>query len=207
MKRFNTIFALSILGLVSLTACGEEAKNVTDAAKDATGSVTNVAKDAAGKTTDAAGKVGDAAKDTAGKTVDAAKDATGKTVDTAKDTAGKTTDAAKGAVDKAMGMAGNLAGIKDGVLGMKGGVATTLTAVKAGDFAKAQTEATKLQTSWGKISETVEKQSGAGGSYKTINDGLKTVQTSLKDAKPDKVKITSQLQSVATAVTGLLGPK
>jgi hypothetical protein len=196
MKRFNTIFALSILGLVSLTACGEEAKNVTDAAKDATGSVTDVAKDAAGKTTDAAGKVGDAAKD-----------ATGKTVDAAKDTAGKTTDAAKGTVDKAMGMAGNLAGIKDGVLGMKGGVANTLTAVKAGDFAKAQTEATKLQTSWGKISETVEKQSGAGGSYKTINDGLKTVQTSLKDAKPDKAKITSQLQSVATAVTGLIGPK
>lgn len=184
MKRLNTIFALSILGLVSLTACGgEDAKTVTDAAKDATGKVTDVAKDTAGKTTDAAGKVTDAAKDTAG----------------------KTTDAAKGTVDKAMSMAGNLAGIKDGVMGMKDGVATTLTAVKAGDFAKAQAEATKLQASWGKISETVEKQSG--GSYKTINDGLKTVQTSLKDANPDKAKITSQLQSVATAVTGLLGPK
>jgi uncharacterized phage infection (PIP) family protein YhgE len=190
MKRFNTILALSILGLVALTACGEETKTVTGTAKDTTGKVADTAKDAMGKTSDTA-------KDAIGKISDTAKDATGKTADTAKDAMSKI-DNAKSAAEKSVGMASGLAGMKDGVN-------NTLTAVKAGDFAKAKTEATELQASWGKISETVEKQSA--GSYKNINDGLKNVQASLKDAKPDKTKIVAQLQSLATSVTGLIAKK
>jgi hypothetical protein len=194
MKRFNAILALS-LSLFALTACGEETKTVTDAAKDATGAAADVAKDTTGKAVDVA-------KDATGKTVDAAKDATGKTVDAAKDATGKATDTAKGAMGSVTDMAGKMMGIKDGAMGMKDGVAAALVAVKAGDFKAAQTEATKLKESWGKISDTVEKQSG--GSYKTINDGIASVETSLKDAKPDKAKVTSQLQSLTTAVAGLI---
>ncbi len=183
MKRFNAILALS-LSLFALTACGEETKTVTDAAKDATGAAADVAKDAAGKT------------------VDAAKDTTGKAVDTAKDATGKATDTAKGAVGSVTAMASKAMGIKDGAIGMKDSVAAALTAAKSGDFKTAQTEATKLKESWGKISELVEKQSG--DSYKTINDGLANVETSLKDANPDKAKVTSQLQSLTTAGAGLI---
>jgi uncharacterized phage infection (PIP) family protein YhgE len=189
MKRFNTILALS-LSLFALTACGEETKTVTDAAKDGAGAATDIAKGTAGA-------AADAAKDTAVKAADTAKNA----ADTAKNAA----DTAKNAAGTAAEMAGKAMGMKDGVMGMKDGIAAAQTAIKAGDFQAAQTEVTKLKESWGKISETVEKQSGV--SYKTINDGLANVETSLKDAKPDKDKVVSQLQSLTTTVTGLVASK
>lgn len=201
IKSVKSVAAIAVLSLMSLTACGEAqkaadtaadtAKGAADTAKDAAGKATDTAKDAAGKATDAAGKA-----------TDAAKDAAGKATDTAAGAADKAKTAATDAAGKVQNVAANLMSIKDSVGGLKDGAGKTLTAVKAGDFATAKTEFTKVQEAWGKVSETVEKQSP--DSYKSIETELGNVGTLLKESKPDAAKVTTGLDSLTKAFGGLV---
>jgi uncharacterized protein YjbJ (UPF0337 family) len=187
LRSVKSAAAIAVLSLMSLTACGEAQKaadSATDAAKGAADTATSTAKDAATKATDTA-------KDTASKATDTAKDAATKATDTAKDATGKVQSAAA-----------NLMAMKDSVVGLKDGAGKTLTAVKSGDFATAQTEFTKVQESWGKVSETVKTQSP--DSFKSIETEIGNVGTLLKESKPDSAKVTTGLESLTKAFGGLV---
>ncbi|MCG9891341.1 MAG: hypothetical protein MH252_09715 [Thermosynechococcaceae cyanobacterium MS004] len=106
-------------------------------------------------------------------------------------------------LEKGKAMAKNVMAIKDGVPTIITGVAATTTAVKAGDFAKAKDEITKVQGAWGKMREEVEKKSPE--SYKAINEGLGKAQTELSEAKPESGKVLTSLESLAAPLKALSG--
>ncbi|NJN24249.1 MAG: hypothetical protein HC810_07510 [Acaryochloridaceae cyanobacterium RL_2_7] len=73
MVRFKSALAVTALGLMTLTACGEQVKEATDTAGEVTGAVTDKAGEVTGEVTDKAGEVTGAVTDT----VDGAKDKMG----------------------------------------------------------------------------------------------------------------------------------
>jgi uncharacterized protein YjbJ (UPF0337 family) len=194
MKSVKSVAVIALLSLFSLTACGE-AQKAADTAAD-------TAKGAADTAKDTAGKAADTAKNAAGKATDTAKDAAGKATDTAQGAADKTKTAMTDAAGKVQNVAAGLMAIKSDVMGLKDGTGQTLTAVKAGDFAKAQTEFGKVQTAWGKVSDTVKAQSA--DNHKTIETEMANVGTLLKEQKPDAAKVTTGLESLTKAFGGLI---
>jgi hypothetical protein len=176
-NRFKAAtLAIAAFSILSLTACGEEVKNT--------------AADSAQKASEGAMKAGEGAQK--------AGESAMKAADSAKVAAGNAADKAKGAM-------GNLVALKDSIPGLKDNAAAAITAVKAGDFKAAQTEITKLQESWGKVSEMVKTNSS--GSYEKVSTTLKTVQTELKAPNPDKTKVMADLTSLSSAVSGLAAIK
>lgn len=93
-----------------------------------------------------------------------------------------------------------LANSKDGLLTLKDDVSQTLTAVKAGDYGKAQQQFSKVQETW----------KGLEGALKTVSSEktaeaqtkIETVGTELKAAKPDAAKITAHLQDLGKSISG-----
>ncbi|WP_404784559.1 hypothetical protein [Altericista sp. CCNU0014] len=198
MNRFKATLAIAAFSIFALTACGEEATKVTEGAKNAVDQTAKTATEGAQKAGEGAIKAGEVAMKTTTEGAQKAGEGAMKAADSAK-------GAATGLVDKATTGAAGLMSLKDSIPGLKDGAAAALTAVKAGDFKTAQAEATKLQESWGKVSEIVKARSG--GSYDKISATLKTVQTELKAPSPDKAKIMSDLQSLSTEVKGLVAIK
>ncbi len=186
-NRFKAAtLAVAAFSILSLTACGEEVKNATEGAKDTVG---KTAAESAQKASEGAMKAGETAQK-AGETAM-------KAADTAKVAAGDAADKAKGAM--------SLVALKDTIPGLKNDAAAAMTAVKAGDFKTAQAEVTKLQESWGKVSEMVKTHSS--GSFEKVTTTLKTVQTELKAPTPDKTKVLADLTSLSSAVSGLVAIK
>lgn len=128
MIRFKAALATAALGLLTLTACGEQVQDVTDAAGDAT--------DTAGEVT--------------GTVTDKAGEATGTVTDKAGEVTGAVTDTVEGAKDKVATLAG--------LPGFTSSANATLDAVKAGDFETAKTEVANLQESWSSISDEVQQK-------------------------------------------------
>ncbi|NJK41794.1 MAG: hypothetical protein HC934_11475 [Acaryochloridaceae cyanobacterium SU_2_1] len=122
------------------------------------------------------------------------KDAADKAKDTATDVADKAKDTATDAKNKAV----DLVALKDSVTGMQTGVTQTLTAVKAGDFAKAKDEFGKLQESWTTIKDNIKPES-----VTSIQSGLDTVKASLEASQPDKAKLITQLEGLVKSVGGI----
>lgn len=179
MNRFKATLAIAAFSLLSLTACGEEAKNAAEGAKDAMGKTTQTATEGAQKAGDSAMKVGDGAM--------------------------KAATSAKDAVASNVASVAGVLSLKDSIPNLKDSAASALAAVKTGDFKTAQGEVTKLQESWAKVDDIVKKQSGE--SFKKISTTLKTVQTDLNAPNPDKAKIIAELQSLSSAVSGLAALK
>jgi phage-related protein len=198
MNRFKATIAIAALSLLSLTACGEEVKNAAEGAKDTVGQTAQSATEGAKKAGEGAMKAGDGAMKA---TTEGAQKA-GEGAMKAGEGAMKATTSAKDAV---AGGVGGILSLKDSIPNLKDSAASALTAVKAGDFKTAQAEVTKLQESWGKVSEIVKKQ--PGGSFEKISTTLKTVQGELKAPSPDKTKIMADLQSLSSSVTGLASLK
>jgi hypothetical protein len=174
--------AMAAFSILSLTACGEE----VEGAKDAVGKTAAEGAQKAGESAMKAGEGAQKAGESAMKAGEAAKVA-----------AGSAADKAKGAM--------SLVALKDSIPGLKDNAAAAMTAVKAGDFKAAQAEVTKLQESWGKVSEMVKTSSS--GSYDKVSATLKTVQTELKAPTPDKTKVLADLTSLSSAVSGLVAVK
>jgi hypothetical protein len=91
-----------------------------------------------------------------------------------------------------------LAGSQAGLLSMKDGVSETITAVKAGDFTKAQAEFGKIQETWkgleaGLKGVSAEKTAAVSGT-------VETVATELKAATPDKAKLTADLEGMTKSL-------
>lgn len=168
MWRLTTFLTIAILSILPLTACQQ-------------------AQDAADQAQDAATEAADAAKDTATGAVDQAKD-------TATDAADKAKDTATDAADQAKGLTANLTGLND----MKDGVTQTISSVQAGDFAKAKEDFSKVQESWGSLSETMKDNKN----YAAISEGVTNVQSSLSEANPDSGKVVEQLQGLLKNVGG-----
>ncbi|HEY9828242.1 MAG TPA: hypothetical protein V6D19_22620 [Stenomitos sp.] len=188
---------LATLGLISLTACGEEAKNISEGAKNSITETTQKATEGAQKASEAAGKISDAGQKTVANTAQSATEGAQKMADGAE----KAAQSAQSKVTETVASATFVTSLT----GMKDGVSKAISSVKAGDFKTAQAEVSQLQETWGKIRETAEKHSGAN--YKTVNDQLAVVQTALKAPSPDKTKILSEFQSLSTAVAGLIASK
>ncbi len=102
-------------------------------------------------------------------------------------------------VDQVKNIATHLGPLTDNISSMKTGVSQTLTAVKSGDFATAQGEFTKLQTSWKEIEGDVKNISSAN--HQTIQSKIDTVSTQLQASNPDTTNITKELEGL----TGSLG--
>jgi hypothetical protein len=194
MNRFKAPLAIAAISLFALTACGGDATKVTEGAKDAIDQTAKTATEGVTKAGEGAMKAGDAAKDAVGGAATKAGEGVTKAGDAAKDAVG-------GVATKAMG----LVALKDSIPGLKDSATAAIAAVKTGDFKGAQAEATKLQESWSKVSETVKASSS--GSYEKITSTLKTVQTELKAPSPDKTKILADLTSLSSSVTGLASLK
>jgi hypothetical protein len=223
MNRFKATLAIAAVSLFALTACGGDATKVTEGAKDAVDKTAKTATEGVTKAGEGVTKAGDAAKDAVGgaatkagegvtkagegamKAGDAAKDAVGGAATKAGEGVTKVGDAAKDAVGGVATKAMGLVALKDSIPGLKDSATAAIAAVKSGDFKGAQAEATKLQESWSKVSETVKTSSS--GSYDKISSTLKTVQTELKAPSPDKTKILADLTSLSSSVTGLASLK
>jgi hypothetical protein len=201
MNRFKATLAIAAISLFALTACGGDATKVTEGAKDAVDKTAKTATEGVTKAGEGAMKAGDAAKDAAGGVATKA----GEGMTKAGEGAMKAGDAAKDAVGGVATKAMGLVALKDSIPGLKDSATAAIAAVKSGDFKGAQAEATKLQESWSKVSETVKTSSG--GSYDKISSTLKTVQTELKAPSPDKTKILADLTSLSSSVSGLASLK
>jgi hypothetical protein len=204
MNRFKATLAITAISLFALTACGGDATKVTEGAKDAVDKTAKTATEGATKAGEGAMKAGDAAKDAVGGVATKAGEGTMKAGEGAMKAGDAAKDAVGGVATKAGGVMG-LVALKDSIPGLKDSATAAIAAVKTGDFKGAQAEATKLQESWGKVSEMVKTHSG--GSYDKINSTLKTVQTELKAPSPDKTKILADLTSLSSSVTGLVSVK
>jgi iron uptake system EfeUOB component EfeO/EfeM len=86
---------------------------------------------------------------------------------------------------------------------MKDGISQTLTSVKSGDFAAAQTSFGTLQTSWGEIEGDIKKLSG--DTHAQIQSGMDTVEADLKAQSPDGTKIAANLESLTGSIGSLTG--
>jgi hypothetical protein len=201
MNRFKAPLAIAAISLFALTACGGDATKVTEGAKDAIDQTAKTATEGVTKAGEGVTKAGEGAM----KAGDAAKDAVGGAATKAGEGVTKAGDAAKDAVGGVATKAMGLVALKDSIPGLKDSATAAIAAVKTGDFKGAQAEATKLQESWSKVSETVKASSG--GSYEKITSTLKTVQTELKAPSPDKTKILADLTSLSSSVTGLASLK
>jgi hypothetical protein len=204
MNRFKATLAITAISLFALTACGGDATKVTEGAKDAVDKTAKTATEGATKAGEGAMKAGDAAKDAVGGVATKAGEGMTKAGEGAMKAGDAAKDAVGGVATKAGGVMG-LVALKDSIPGLKDSATAAIAAVKTGDFKGAQAEATKLQESWGKVSEMVKTHSG--GSYDKINSTLKTVQTELKAPSPDKTKILADLTSLSSSVTGLVSVK
>jgi hypothetical protein len=204
MNRFKATLAITAISLFALTACGGDATKVTEGAKDAVDKTAKTATEGATKAGEGAMKAGDAAKDAVGGVATKAGEGAIKAGEGAMKAGDAAKDAVGGVATKAGGVMG-LVALKDSIPGLKDSATAAIAAVKTGDFKGAQAEATKLQESWGKVSEMVKTHSG--GSYDKINSTLKTVQTELKAPSPDKTKILADLTSLSSSVTGLVSVK
>jgi hypothetical protein len=208
MNRFKATLAIATVSLLALTACGGDATKVTEGAKDAVDQTAKTATEGVTKAGEGVTKAGEGAM----KAGDAAKEAVGgvatkagEGVTKAGEGAMKAGDAAKDAVGGVATKAMGLVALKDSIPGLKDSATAAIAAVKTGDFKGAQAEMTKLQESWGKVSEMVKTSSG--GSYDKISSTLKTVQTELKAPSPDKTKILADLTSLSSSVSGLASLK
>jgi hypothetical protein len=187
-NRFKAAtLAVAAFSILSLTACGEEVKNAAEGAKDTVG---KTATEGVQKAGEGAMKAGEGAQK--------AGEGAMKAADTAKVAVGDVADKAKGAM-------GSLVALKDSIPGLKDSAGAAITAAKTGDFKTAQAEVTKVQESWGKVSEMVKTRSG--GSFEKVSSTLKTVQTELKAPTPDKTKVLAELTSLSSAVSGLASVK
>jgi hypothetical protein len=100
---------------------------------------------------------------------------------------------------KAQNVLEKIGPFKENLLTMKDGATQTLSAVKTGDFASAQTQFGKLQQSWTAIEGDIKTISG--DSHKSIQTNIDTIATDLKAPTPDAAKLTTDLQ----ALSGNLG--
>ena len=172
MKRFKIALAAAALGLSTLTACGEQVKEVTDAAGD----VTDKAGDVTGAVTDKAG------------------DVTGAVTDKAGDVAGEVTDKVEGAKDKV----GELTSLAGGIPAFTASATTTLDAVKSGNFDVAKEEVAKLQDSWGSISDQVKEK--APDVHTKIEEGIGSVTSGLEGDAPDSEQISSTITGMISSI-------
>ncbi|MBW4554024.1 MAG: hypothetical protein KME35_23420 [Aphanocapsa sp. GSE-SYN-MK-11-07L] len=99
----------------------------------------------------------------------------------------------------------SMTALKDTLGPITSGVSQTLAAVKAGDFGKAQTEFTTLQTNWQGIRDTVSKT--APEAAKTISGKIQTIAADLKLTPPDPAKLTTELQGLSTSLGSFLNAK
>jgi hypothetical protein len=83
-----------------------------------------------------------------------------------------------------------------GFTGLKGVVASTKTAVEAGDFTTAQTEMAKFEGFWSTVEDGVKAKSSAA--YDTIEAGVSGVEDSVKSS--DKSKAMNSLKALDDAI-------
>lgn len=84
--------------------------------------------------------------------------------------------------------------------GVKQVVASTRTAVEAGDFAKAKTEFEQFEGQWNKIEDGVKEKSS--DTYNKIEDTTTAVNSALKESQPSKDKTLAALKSLDEAIAG-----
>jgi hypothetical protein len=106
-----------------------------------------------------------------------------------------TTGAASAAKDK-------VAGAVSGFTGLKDVVASTKTAVEAGDFAKAQTEIAKFEGFWATVEDGVKAKSSAA--YDAIETSVSGVEEAVKSS--DKPKAMDSLKALGDAVATAAKP-
>jgi hypothetical protein len=97
---------------------------------------------------------------------------------------------------KVQDAAQNLGGTQE-LLGMSNGVAQTLTAVKSGDFSKAQQEFSSVQQGW---TDVEGKLKANPDTLNSIKSNVQTIATDLKTSPPDKDKLLGNLQSLSSSV-------
>jgi uncharacterized protein YjbJ (UPF0337 family) len=183
MANFKTALVVTALGLMTLTACGEQVKDVTDAAGDA--------KDKAGEVT---GNVTDKAGEVTGSVTDKAGEVTGSVTDKAGEVTGSVTDKVEGAKDTV----GDLTGLAAGIPAFTASATTTLDAVKSGDFTTAKEEAVKLKDSWGSIADQVKEK--APDAHTKIEAGIGTLTSGLEGEAPNKEQLTSNVMDLISNI-------
>ena len=179
MVRFKSALAVTALGLMTLTACGEQVKDATDKAGDVTGAATDKAGEVTGAVTDKAGEV------------------TGAVTDKAGEVTGAVTDTVDGAKDKV----GELTSLATGLPAFKDSATAALDAVKAGDFETAKAEAGKLQESWTGIADQVKEK--APDAHTSIEEGIASLKTGLEGDAPDADQLTSTVTDLVSNIKNI----
>lgn len=187
MVSFKSALAVTALGLMTLTACGEQVKEATDKAGDVTGAVTDKAGEVTGAVTDKAGEVTGAVTDKAG-------EVTGAVTDKAGEVTGAVTDTIDGAKDKV----GELTGLAAGIPAFKDSATSALDAVKSGDFETAKAEASKLQESWSGIADQVKAK--APDAHTKIEEGITSLKSGLEGDAPDAGQLTSTITDMVSSI-------
>jgi hypothetical protein len=77
-------------------------------------------------------------------------------------------------------------------------VSSTKTAVEAGNFAKAKTEFENFDKSWKDVEDEIKAKSP--DVYKAIEDSMDKVSAELKQSKPAKDKVVTELQTLEKSV-------
>ncbi len=77
-------------------------------------------------------------------------------------------------------------------------VSSTKTAVEAGNFAKAKTEFENFDKSWKDVEDGIKAKSP--DTYKAIEDSMDKVSAELKQSKPVKDKVVTELQTLEKSV-------
>lgn len=194
MIRLNQAVIVSALSLLALVGCGGNEQSTAPSSPASSASVTD--------------KVGDAAKAVKDKTTETAgamKDKAAETAAEASKTAGEMKDKATGAVaevgQKASDMkdkAATAIGTATGMSELTGLVSSMTTAIKAGDFAKAQAEFGKFEGTWAKVEDAIKTKSPQA--YAAIADQAAAVKSALN--AQDKDKAMTALKELSTGLAG-----
>ncbi len=94
---------------------------------------------------------------------------------------------------KVQDVAQNIGGAQE-LLGMTKGVSQTLSAVKSGDFSKAQQEFSSVQQGW---TDVQGKLKASPDTLNNIKSNVENIATDLKASPPDKDKLLGNLQTLS----------
>lgn len=193
MIRLNQALIVSVLSLLALAGCGGNEQS-TAPSPTSSASVTDQVGDAA-----------KAVKDKTTETADAIKDKAAETATEASKTAGEMKDKATGAVAEVGQKAGEMKdkaataiGTATGMSELTGLVSNMTTAIKAGDFAKAQEEFGKFEGTWAKVEGEVKTKSPQA--YAAIQGHAEAVKSAL--AAQDKTQALTTLKQLSASLAG-----
>lgn len=201
--RLKSALLIAGLSLLALTGCAatDTVQQGTDTTSNGVESAEKTVTETTADATKAVEEGVDMAKDAATETATDATKAVEGGVDAAKDAAVQGGETLNKALEKGKDAVADVMAVKDGVTGMKDGLSQTMTAVRAGDFTKANEEFGKVKTAWTSVEETVKTKSAE--KYTQIETAVKNVDSLLKAENPDKTQVTSALETLSKDLAGV----